>query len=138
MKIRYLLSVAALTVLAGIASAGYIQPAAVFVDLDTMSAVGDQWTARTSKNDVEFIGCGVRVFSDGYSWGFCQANNSEDVGVTCITDNVYLLEAIKGISDFSVIIFEWQDDGGGGAECTYIGFSTQSFYLPNFTTKGKK
>ena len=139
MKIRYLLSTAALTLMAGVASAGLVQPAPVTVDLINMIALGDQATARTSKNDVEFIGCGIRVFDDGvnpFSFGFCQAGDSEEVQITCFTQNANLLDTLKTGSDFSFVTFSWQDGGFGGTECTRIGFSTQSFYLPNFTTKG--
>ncbi len=63
MKIRYLLSIAALTLMAGVASGGLTQPAVVEVDLANMIAFGDQVTARTSRNKFEFIGCGIRVFA---------------------------------------------------------------------------
>jgi len=141
MKIRYLLSVAALTVLAGIASAGYIGSEAVVVDLEDRLAYGDQLTARNSKNHVEMIGCGIRVFDNGvdsWSWGFCKAVDSAEVEIVCTTENANLLDAMKATSAFALIMFEWQDDGEGGAVCTTIGFSTQSFYLPNFTIKEKK
>jgi len=140
MKTRYLLSIAALTLLAGIVSAGGVQPAVVTVDLDNMFAQGDQWTARIAKDDVSFIGCGTRVFDDGvnaFSFGFCQATDSADVGINCFTQNPVLVDAMSATSAYAFITFSWQDDGFGGAECTRVGFSTQSFYLPNFTTKGK-
>jgi len=76
MKIRNLLSITALTLIAGVAFAGLVQPAAVVVDVDNGTAQGDQWTARISKNDVEFIGCGIRLFDTGmgsFEFGFCQA-----------------------------------------------------------------
>ena len=129
MKIRYLLSIAALTLLAGVASAGFVQPVVVTVDLTNMFALGDQVTARTSKNDVEFIGCGIRVIDDGaslFSFGFCQAGDSEGVQFTCFTQNADLLDAMKAISAYAFITFGW--DGNG--DCTRIGFSTQSLYLP--------
>ncbi len=137
MKIRYLLSIAALTLLAGVASAGLVQPAAVMIDLDNMAAQGDQATARISKNDVELIGCGIRVFDDGmggtFSFGFCQATDSEGVEAFCSTQNANLLDAMDATSAYAFVTFGWNEFG----ECTRIGFSTQSFYLPNFTTKGK-
>ncbi len=135
MKIKILLSTAALTLLAGVAFAGLVQPAPVMVDLDNMNAQGDQWTARTANNDVEFIGCGNRVFDDGvnsFSFGFCQASDSEENQITCFSQNANLLDAMKATSAFAFITFNWRDDGAGGAECIRIGFSTQSFYLPDF------
>lgn len=141
MKIRNISLIAALTLIAGGAYAGLIQPAPVTVDLVNQFASGDQNTARTVKDDVSFIGCGIRVTDDGvnppFAFGFCQASDSEENQITCFTQNPNLLQAMGANSDFAFISFNWQDDGFGGAECTRVGFSTQSFYLPNFTTKGK-
>jgi hypothetical protein len=139
MKIGNLLSIAALMLIAGGAYAGLNQPAPIVVDLVNMSALGDQVTARTASDDVTFIGCGIRVFDNGvnsFSFGFCQAGDSDENQITCFTENPTLLDAMKNNSTMGFISFSWQDDGGGGAECTRVGFSTQSFYLPNFTTKG--
>ena len=136
MKTKYLLSIAVLTLVAGIASAGLKQPAPVSVDLVNMMAFGDQVAARIAKDDVSFIGCGIRVFDDGvnaFSFGFCQAADSEDVEFVCVTQNPNLLDAMEATSAFAFITFNWDENG----ECTRVGFSTQSFYLPNFTTKGK-
>lgn len=134
MKIRCLLSIATLTLLAGVTSAGFVQPAAVIVNLDEMFAQGDQVTARTAKNDVEGIGCGIRVFDGGFTFGFCQAADSDGVEGFCFTENPDLLDAMKATSAYAFITFGWDEN----EECTRIGFSTQSFYLPNFTTKGSK
>ena len=124
-----------MTLLVGGASAGVVQPAAVFVDLTNLFAQGDQVTARTSKNEFEFIGCGIRVFDNGaggaFSFGFCQASVSEDGTTVCITTNADLIDAIKATSAYAFITFSWQDDGFGGAECIHVGSSTQSFYLPS-------
>ena len=135
MRIRNLLSISALTLMAGVAYAGLVTPAVVVVDLEFMTAQGDQWTARRSKNDVEFIGCGIRVIDDTmggtFSFGFCQAADSDDVQVFCSTQNADLLDAMKATSAFAFITFSFDENG----ECTRIGFSTQSFYLPNFRVK---
>jgi hypothetical protein len=141
MKIRNISLIAALTLIAGGAYAGLIQPAPVTVDLVNLFASGDQNTARTVKDDVSFIGCGIRVTDDGvnppFAFGFCQAGDSEENQITCFTQNPNLIQAMGANSDFAFISFSWQDGGFGGTECTRVAFSTQSFYLPNFTTKGK-
>ena len=139
MKIGNISSIAALLLIAGGAYAGFSQPAEVIVDLDNMFAQGDQHAARTAKDDVSFIGCGIRNLDDGvnlFAFGFCQAGDSEENGVTCFTQNPNLLQTLGAMNDMSFVTFNWRDDGAGGAECTRIGFSTQSFYLPNVTTKG--
>ena len=140
MKIRYLLSTVALTLTlaTGIAIAGFVQPAPVVIDLGNMIATGDQWTARSASNDVDFIGCGVRVIDDGvnppFAFGFCQAGDSDEEQITCFTQSPNLLNTMGASSAFAFIDFHWRDDGFGGAECTRIGLSTQSFYLPDFKT----
>lgn len=117
--------------------AGYIQPAPVIVDLDSQFAQGDQWTARSSKNAVEFIGCGVTQFDDGaggvFSSGFCQATDADGVSIVCTSQSPALLENMRATSAFAFIRFSWNEDG----ECTVLRYSTQSFYLPRFTTKGE-
>lgn len=141
MQVKYLLLTVASTLLAGGAYAGLVQPAPVMVDLNNMFAQGDQLTARTADNDVEFIGCGIRIFDDGgnaFTFGFCQAQDSAEVAITCFTFNPDLLEAMRAASAYSFITFAWQDDGAGGAECVRIGFSTQSFYLPDPNIKPKE
>jgi hypothetical protein len=85
---------------------------------------------------VEFIGCGIRLITAGtdtFEFGFCQAADSDDVNIFCSTQNADLLVAISSTSAFAFVAFAFDENG----ECTRIGFSTQSFYLPNFTTKGK-
>jgi len=53
---------------------------------------------------------------------------ADEVPAFCSTFDPDLLDAMKSVSDFSFITFSWNVAG----ECTRIGFSTQSFYLPNF------
>lgn len=142
-RTRSLISAITLTLLAGFAVAGFVQPAPVDVDLDNLVAVGDQLTARTSAGDTEFIGCGTRSFDDGlgntFRFGFCQASDADGDEVTCFTQSGALLDEMRANSDYAFITFSWQDDGFGGAECIRVGFSTQSFYLsdPNIKAKEK-
>ncbi len=141
MKARYVLISAILAIFSSIAVAGLVQPAPVIIVIndDTSGfAQGDMWTARTANNDVEMIGCGTRVIElDGggtFLFGFCQAVDADDTPAFCSTQNQDLLDAMKSTSDFSFITFNWDDAG----ECTRIGFSTQSFYLPNFKIQKDK
>lgn len=134
MNIRHLITILACVSLAAAAHAGLVQPAPVDVELDNQIANGDMLTARTSSNSVEFIGCGVRQFDDGineFAFGFCQAGDADENQITCFTQTPSLLETIRAISDNSFVTFSWRDDGQGGAECVRVGFSTQSFYLPD-------
>lgn len=140
MKIKYLSAIAILTLLAGLAYAGFTQPSTVVIDFDNVTALGDQHTARTAKDDTSFIGCGTRHFDDGmgnaFRFGFCQAGDAEGNNVACQTDNANLLDEMRASSAYAFIVFGWEDDGAGNLTCNFVGFSTQSFYLPNVTTKG--
>ena len=129
-----ILTVTTLMLLTGFAYAGLVQPSPVDVDLVNMTAIGDQFTARTAADDISFIGCGTRNFDDGagnsFRFGFCQAGDADGDSITCFTQNDSLLDEMRAQSDYSWITFSWQDDGSGGFECIRVGFSTQSFYLP--------
>ncbi|MDH5434654.1 MAG: hypothetical protein OEY19_11990 [Gammaproteobacteria bacterium] len=103
----------------------------VIIDVDQMWAHGDMRAARFSDNDNEYIGCGTRtyIYPDGssYVWGFCQAGLEENNNYMCtIENNDDLIREINGLSSYSYITFRWNEAG----ECTYIGHSSQSFYIP--------
>jgi len=115
------------------ALAGKTRPAEVVVDHDLMTASGDMWSARTAKDDVSVIGCGVKKFAGDYSYGFCQATDANDVFIACFTEDSFLLDAIYASSTYSYIRFNWDENG----ECTRIDVSNNSFYLPYTTTRGK-
>lgn len=113
-----------------VAIAGYVQPFPVEVDLVNMLASGDQVTARYSSNEVVNIGCGIRKMQDGaggiYSYGFCQARDAAKEQILCSTEDPGLLEVMASSGDYGYITFRWNEKN----ECTYIGFSNQSLYLP--------
>jgi hypothetical protein len=145
MRVKYLVLTIAMLLVSGLVFAGYLQPAPVQVTVNqdgSGQALGDMVTARFSDNSLELIGCGVRNIDDGaggvIEFGFCQAvmdDGSEDgLSGFCNTFNSGLLNAMKATSDFSFVTFSWNDQG----ECTRIGFSTQSFYLPEFAKKQKE
>lgn len=113
--------------------AGLVQPAPVTVTVNADAsgkAYGDMVSARTSANDVEYIGCGVRKFDDGAggatAYGFCQAGDAAGVTGFCSTENAELLDVIENIAHNSFITFSWNSEG----QCRQIGISTQSFYIP--------
>lgn len=131
---------AALTLFSSLAVAGFLQPAPVIVTLNgdgSGSATGDMVSARFAPDNVTFIGCGTRSFDDGaggvFRVGFCQAGDAAGVQFTCFTENPGLLDSMHATADFSFITFQWDVDG----QCTAVGFSTQSFYIPDFNGKKK-
>lgn len=145
MKVSHFAITASMLLVSGIVLAGYTQPAAVqvFVNPDgSGNAEGDMVTARFAESDVELIGCGVRSFDDGaggvFETGFCQARmadgSPDGVSGFCNIFNAELLDTLRATSDFSFVTFSWNAFG----ECTRIGFSTQSFYIPEFRKEKAK
>jgi len=115
-------------VLSTSAFAGYKQPYPVAVDHDTKFALGDMVSARYGEGRT-FIGCGTRSRLDEngntFDWGFCQAGTTEDDVAVCNTTNPAFIDAIRSLATQSFISFSWDEDNN----CTYVGTSTQSFYL---------
>jgi len=65
--------------------------------------------------------------ADGiFQFGFCQAGNAAADEAFCSTENPDLVAALRSISAYSFVSFSFNDLG----ECTRIGLSTQSFYIP--------
>ncbi|RBP53544.1 hypothetical protein [Arenicella xantha] len=110
--------------------AGKYQPAELIIDFENSRAGGDMYTVRFSSDEESFIGCGVRfslVGDEVFEYGFCQAKNSDTKeSVFCSTERPEMVEAISSIAQLSFITFGWDKSG----ECTWIGNSTQSFYIP--------
>ena len=122
------------TIAASVAVAGGVQPFPVEVTVNpdlSGAASGDMVTARFSNNDFEMIGCGIRtrigvLNGEVAESGFCQARDSEKESGFCFTTRSDLLDTIKATADFSFVSFSWDENG----ECSRIGFSTQSLYIP--------
>ncbi len=129
MKLKTKIMIAAAAAFASTAAvAGFSQPALVDVDLVNRFAGGDMVSAQAAKDNVTFIGCGIRKIATGgglVTTGFCQATDAAGENITCFTQDPDLLDATSSTSDFSYVTFSWNED----LECTRIGFSTQSFYL---------
>jgi hypothetical protein len=127
------IAVGVLALTSSIAMAGLVKsvPVTVTVNADgSGSASGSMASARASANDVEYIGCGVRKYVNGAggvnAHGFCQASDAAGVIAMCSTDNADLLDAFENVADYSFVTFSYNAEG----QCTYLGVSTQSFYIP--------
>jgi len=135
MNKKHWISLATLMLFSSLAVAGYVQPALVTVTVNPDGsgiASGDMVSARFAADAVSVMGCGTRTIDDGaggtFHFGFCQATDSTGVQGFCSTTRADLLEAMHATGDFSFVIFAWDVNG----ECTRIGTSTQSFYIPDF------
>jgi len=118
-----------------------------FESEDSGEASGNMWLTRSSKNDLEIIGCSFKGELDGQGgsdkWGWCRARDASGLEVFCITEDENLLDALQAISPFSWVRFVFENatqrnDGVWIADCTRFDISTQSLHLPNFATKGNK
>ena len=134
MRMKQAIPIGTLLFTSSAAMAGLVQPAPVEVTLFGNGggiATGDMVTARFSKNEVEFIGCGVRriytVDGSAVSFGFCNAMTANQVNGSCSTEDPFLIESLASISAYSFITFTWNAAGS----CTAVGNSTQSVYIPS-------
>lgn len=130
MKLKQVLFGAILALVGGVAAAGTYRPTPLMIDLTNRVALGDMYSARLSDNPNAYIGCGLRSPAPGVTFGFCQAQltAADDQVVQCFTEDPAFLATIGAMDDFSYISFRWDVDGN----CTNVGNSTQSFYLPEF------
>ena len=123
--------------------------ATVSIDFGEGVASGNMWFTRSSKNNIEVIGCSYKGAAapdespwwpaeDIYRWGWCRAMDANDVHVLCLTKDPNLLDAMQAMSPFSYIRFKFTNlDENNVGDCTRLDFSTQSQHLPNFTTTKK-
>lgn len=126
------------TLFAGAAATGEVS-----IDFNEGVAEGNMWLARSSKNDVEIIGCSSKGDVVEGKWAWCRARDASGVQVFCLTEDENLLDALQAISPFSYVRFEFtnltqDNDGTWIGDCTRFDFSTQSLHLPEFVTKGNK
>jgi hypothetical protein len=87
-----------------------------FDTADSGRAFGLMWTVRSSRNDVEGIGCSYRSNVEKVewehfpwdhpvnNWAWCQAQDAGGVQVWCFTENQHLLDALQAISPFSFLL----------------------------------
>lgn len=130
MKFKQLVLGAFLALVGGVAVGGQYAPAPLTIDFDNLVATGDMYTARLAGNPGDLIGCGIRSPAPGYTFAFCQARlgPSDDQLVQCFTEDPAHVATVGAMDDFSYVLFRWDADGN----CTSVGNSTQSLYLPEF------
>ncbi len=125
--------ISVLLVLSSSVFAGQVIEVPVEINFEARNAFGSMKTARFSDNEFEQIGCGTRTygateFGPGFSWGFCQARISEEESVICFAyDKPDLIQQINGVDSYSFVTFRWDENG----DCTFVGGSTQSQYIPS-------
>jgi hypothetical protein len=130
------IAISALMLASSAALAGLENSEPVSVDAEARTAEGDMATARYSRNDVEYIGCGVEHTDlgggDTFVLGFCEARDSSGETAVCTTFSPAMIQAIATISDTSHIRFIWNEL----FECVQIRVETNSQYLPDYVRRG--
>ena len=134
MQLKQVLTGAVLALVGGVAVGGVYAPAPLKIDFDNRFASGDMYSARLSANPDALIGCGIRSPAPGFTFAFCQASvgPTDADYVSCSTEDPAHLATIGAMDDFSWVSFRWDADGN----CTAVGNSTQSLYLPVFFSPG--
>ncbi|NOJ90010.1 hypothetical protein HNV26_31060 [Myxococcus xanthus] len=109
----------------GLAAAGMKVDHNVIIDLRNRSAFASMAGARSSSDSTQYMACQIIATPSSIS-GFCEAQDAQGTRRTCYTSNQYMLEAIKSISDTSLVSFLWNEN----AECTQINVGHASVYGP--------
>ena len=125
------LAAGAVTLLGGIAHAGYKSSIPVWVSSDHLSAEGAVGTARNSGNSVEYIRCqtwAMGTVNDGSGIIECYARTAAGLEAYCIAQdsNSWPLGAISMISDSPYLSFTIDNSG----HCLSIGSSVASSAMP--------
>lgn len=134
MRLTNISMVAVMVLLSAAAFAGQNFSAPVQIDFENRSASGDMRSARNSENPYEQIGCVVRYFASGtpevgvLKYAFCIAAVGElpEESIICVTGDEELVEAVNSVADYAFVTFGWNETN----ECTRLGFSVRSTYLP--------
>ncbi|MFC1720208.1 hypothetical protein ACFL00_03605 [Pseudomonadota bacterium] len=122
--------------------AGSAGSSPVDIDFVAKSAIGSKSAARFSDNDVESIGCAVTARGDDLTTtlliGRCRAVDANGDEAYCFTNNLDMIDVIRGISAFDSITFAWNDDDVDDIRCTQISNAKFSNTLPDFKLEKKK
>lgn len=113
MQARQLVSVIVMALISSAALPGtnIKKPVVVTLNPDGSGwASGSMSTARFSAHPNENIGCSVVGWINA-SDGFCSARTGAGVLASCYANDVTVLDAIHGISDYSTIWFSWDAEG---------------------------
>jgi len=100
-------------------------PVEIIVDGAEGVARGALYPTRSSDNDVEVIGCGIKRNQSGLIFGFCYAKDADGVDVTCFIEDESVAEAIYAMTAYSFIQFLWDGD-----TCVRLDITNYSLNLP--------
>lgn len=107
----------------------------VFVNTDGFAG-GVLHRVRSSNNDWEYIGCGVKRTADGllHDRSFCRAGDPSGVEVFCTIRDDSVAETLSSMTIYSYVAFAWNPDEileeGQSPTCTRIDVSNDSWNFP--------
>jgi hypothetical protein len=87
-------------------------------------AAGSLAAARASTDAGQYIGCEIRINSQGVRTATCMARNAAGVSIDCETDLEPMIETIQSLGTHSYLWF-YADSTG---ECTSMTFRQSSQY----------
>jgi hypothetical protein len=98
------------------------------VGIDTVgkSAYGSVGATRSSADTVQYIGCSVYGFDDGFIQASCGAKNAAGTSVSCSSTVPSIVETVRAMPSDGFVRFQWNDAG----DCTYVAFGNYSYYAP--------
>lgn len=99
----------------GVALAGARYDSELNIDYVGMTVYGSLPGVRHSSDSNMFLGCSITALPTGLT-GVCTAKATGHADINCRTENQYLIEAIKSITDSGHLSFSWNHAG----ECTAI------------------
>jgi len=115
------------------AFAGEQQSLSVIIDLDAGVAQGSMWTARSSDDDKQMIGCARSIGEyepPEDDFGYCHAIDADGVLVGCVFYDQKYYDAVSSINAYSYIKFGFDGGPGEYSNCTMLVVSAKSSYLP--------
>lgn len=123
------------------AFAGENTPQPVTIDLVAGEAQGGMWTARSSGDANQMIGCArsVGVYPSPYDdYGYCHATDADGVFVGCLFLDPKYFDVISSINAYSYIKFHFDGGPDEYSNCTALVVSAKSAYLPFISVEKEK
>ena len=106
--------------------AGFQYTHLVTIDTTAQAAAGSIADARSSADNVQYIGCEVYASNPGGSTMYCSAKDSTGGYVNCTSSDPDLVNAARSVNGDSDILFFWDSN----AACTSLYVQNYSVYSP--------
>lgn len=99
---------------------------AVTIDTAAKTAHGSVGAARSSADTLQYIGCSVYAYEDGFTYAGCSAKNAAGTFVNCSSSVPAIVETVRNMPSDGFVQFYWNTNG----DCTYVSLGNYSYYAP--------